>query len=147
MPDYSYEVGEHLSIALYAAPSLKTWELMGSEFLFSKFRAANFCREQKLIRFVESSISQDFPFINPFHATALFQYPQRFSDVFRGYPKETSGMKWVKSLTLSWRRPLSYRNQSTDLLRKSMDWFLYDSGLRHERVKYVHVKRKMLLPI
>ena len=29
-------------------------------------------------------------------------------------------------LTLSWRRPLSYRNQS---------WFLYDNGLRHERVK------------
>ena len=24
-------------------------------------------------------------------------------------------------LTLSWRRPLSYKNQSTDLLRKSMD--------------------------
>ena len=22
-----------------------------------------------------------------------------------------------------------------DLLRKSMDWFLYDIGLRHERVK------------
>ena len=22
-----------------------------------------------------------------------------------------------------------------DLLRKSMDWFLYDNGLRHERVK------------
>ena len=34
-------------------------------------------------------------------------------------------------LTLSWRRPLSYRSQSIDLLRKSMDWFLYDSGLRH----------------
>ena len=31
--------------------------------------------------------------------------------------------------------PLSYRNQSTDLLRKSMGWFLYDNGLRHERVK------------
>ena len=31
-------------------------------------------------------------------------------------------------LTLSWRRPLSYRNQS-------VDWFLYDIGLRHERVK------------
>ena len=31
-------------------------------------------------------------------------------------------------LTLSWRRPLSYRNQS-------IDWFVYDSGLRHERVK------------
>ena len=38
-------------------------------------------------------------------------------------------------LTLSWRRPLSYRNQSIDLLRKSMDKFPYDNGLRHERVK------------
>ena len=39
-----------------------------------------------------------------------------------------------KHLTLSWRRPISYRNQSTDLLCKSMDWFLYDIGLHHERV-------------
>ena len=39
------------------------------------------------------------------------------------------------TLTLSWRRPLSYRNQSTDLLWKSLDWFLYDNGLHHERVK------------
>ena len=39
------------------------------------------------------------------------------------------------TLTLSWRRPLSYRIQSTDLRSKSMDWFLYDNGLRHERVK------------
>ena len=30
------------------------------------------------------------------------------------------------SLTLSWRRHISYRNQSFDLLRKSMDWSLYD---------------------
>ena len=36
------------------------------------------------------------------HATSLFLYPlktlekQRFSDVFRGVQKETSGMKWVK---------------------------------------------------
>ena len=42
---------------------------------------------------------------------------------------------WRKSLTLSWRRSLSYRNQSIDLLRWSMGWFLYDNGLRHERVK------------
>ena len=58
----------------------------------------------------------------------------------------------LKKLTLSWRRPLSYRNpsidllcksmgwlsyrnQSIDLLCKSMDWFLYDIGPRHERVK------------
>ena len=39
------------------------------------------------------------------------------------------------TLTLSWRRPLLYRNHSTDLLRKSMDWFLYHNGLRHGRVK------------
>ena len=37
-------------------------------------------------------------------------------------------------LTLSWQRPLLYRNQSIDLLCKSMDWFLYDNALRHERV-------------
>ena len=29
---------------------------------------------------------------------------------------------------------LSYRNQSIDLRTKSLDWFLYDNGLRHERV-------------
>ena len=39
-------------------------------------------------------------------------------------------------LPLSWRRPLSYRNQSIDLLGKSMDWFLYDNALRHERVNH-----------
>ena len=43
---------------------------------------------------------------------------------------------WEKLLTLSWRRPISYRSQSIDLFRKSMDWFLYDIGLRHERFKY-----------
>ena len=31
-------------------------------------------------------------------------------------------------------RQLSYRNQSIDLLRKLMDWFLYDNGRRHGRV-------------
>ena len=41
---------------------------------------------------------------------------------------------YLYCLTLSWRRPLSYRNQSIDLQSKSMDWFLYDTDLRHERV-------------
>ena len=41
----------------------------------------------------------------------------------------------LDNLTLSWRRPLSYRNQSIDLHRKSIDWFLYDNDLCHERVK------------
>ena len=40
-------------------------------------------------------------------------------------------------LTLSWRRLLSYGNQSIYLLCKSMDWFLYDNGPRHERVKMI----------
>ena len=39
------------------------------------------------------------------------------------------------TLTLSWLRSLSNRNQSIDLLRKSMDWFLCDRNSRHERVK------------
>ena len=38
------------------------------------------------------------------------------------------------SLTLSWRRSLSYRNQSIDLLSKSMEWFLNDRDICHERV-------------
>ena len=29
---------------------------------------------------------------------------------------------------------MSYRDQSIDLRSKSKDWFLYDIGLRHERV-------------
>ena len=49
-------------------------------------------------------------------------------------------------LTLSWRRPLSYRNQSIDLLPKSVDWFLYDNGLRHKRVKMGKKWRKILSP-
>ena len=47
----------------------------------------------------------------------------------------TGTLKRNGSLTLSWRRPLSYRNKSTDLLFKSRDWFLHDRDLRHERVK------------
>ena len=43
------------------------------------------------------------------------------------------GFYW--SLTLSWRRSISYRNQSSDLQSTSMELFLYDIGLHHERVK------------
>ena len=44
------------------------------------------------------------------------------------------------ALTLSWRRSLLYRNQSIDLHCKSMEWFsmewfLYNRDLRHERIK------------
>ena len=43
--------------------------------------------------------------------------------------------KYLMNLTLSRRSPLLYRNHSIDLLCKSMDWFLYNNGLRLERVK------------
>ena len=39
------------------------------------------------------------------------------------------------SLTLSLLRSLSYRNQFIDFQSKSMDWFLYDRELCHERAK------------
>ena len=38
-------------------------------------------------------------------------------------------------LTVSRQRPISYINQSVDLQSKSMDWFLYNIGLRRETVK------------
>ena len=41
--------------------------------------------------------------------------------------------------TLSWRSSLSSGNQSIHLWSKSMDWFLYDRDLRHERVKEIYV--------
>ena len=48
-------------------------------------------------------------------------------------PKKAINSFFLKAL--SRQRPLSYRNQSIDLRSKSMDWFLYDNGLRLERVK------------
>ena len=62
---------------------------------------------------------------------------------FRGYFRDhlqiilkLSEFKEI-DLTLSRQRPLSYRNQSIDFRSKSMDWFLYDVGLRLERVNRV----------
>ena len=50
--------------------------------------------------------------------------------------KMNSCERFIVSLTLSWWKPLSYRNQSIDLQSKSKDWFLYDNGLRHGSVKF-----------
>ena len=49
----------------------------------------------------------------------------------------TRRFRYIVRSTLSWRRPLSYRNQSIDFLSISTDWFLYDNGLRHERVNAI----------
>ena len=49
------------------------------------------------------------------------------SDVYKRVQKDTSGMKWFKQLG-------SHLINFFDLLCKSVDWFLHDKDLRHERV-------------
>ena len=83
---------------------------------------------------------------------AVFHY-QWFECIFYGamesvYPVTQN--PWVthpyyinqikSSLILSWRKSLSYRNQSTDFQSKSMDWFLYDRDPRHERINLKNEK-------
>ena len=43
------------------------------------------------------------------------------------------------TLTLSWRGRYHYRNQSIDLQSKSINWFLYENGPRHEWVKLIQM--------
>ena len=54
-----------------------------------------------------------------------------------------------KALTLSWRKFLSYRNQSIDLFCKSMNQFLYNRNLRHERFKilFIHYTESLFLHV
>ena len=54
-----------------------------------------------------------------------------------------------KALTLSWRRFLSYRNQSIDLFCKSMNQFLYNRNLLHERFKifFIHYTESLFLHV
>ena len=51
-------------------------------------------------------------------------------------PYAHGAKKNLLGLSLSSRRSLSYRNQSIDLQSKSMDWFLCDRDLLHERVNH-----------
>ena len=65
-----------------------------------------------------------------------------FTETQKRYPNSLNKVSNL-TLTLSRRRPLSYRNQSIDLGSKSIDWFLYDNGFRLERVKTIcHIKPK-----
>ena len=68
--------------------------------------------------------------INPLSAN-----PTKWSNTLKqfvgNFPTNCLTISWNWRLTLSLRRPLSYRNLSS----KSMDWVLYDNGLRHERIK------------
>ena len=49
-------------------------------------------------------------------------------------------------MTLSWHRTLYYRKQLINLLCKSMDWFLYDNGLRRQRVKVFPIATSVSWP-
>ena len=70
-------------------------------------------------------------FVNPIEFTGTFGLLKKCICIsFHGKMTENG------ALTYSRRRSLSYRNQSIDLQSKSIDWFLYDKNLRHERVNY-----------
>ena len=71
------------------------------------------------------------------HSHELVGVMQKFkNNQFRLFPLVESKANISKriSLTLSWRRSLSHRNQSIDLLSKLIDWFLQERNLLHERV-------------
>ena len=75
--------------------------------------------------------------------------PDLFSEVMMMMMMIRNRFWWIddhrrKELTLSWRRSLTCRNKSIDLLCKWMGWFLYDRGLRHERVKRYFQPRPLL---
>ena len=45
------------------------------------------------------------------------------------------------SLSPSWRTSLLYKNQSIGLLCKSMEWFLYDRDVCHEKVNTMYCRQ------
>ena len=54
-------------------------------------------------------------------------------------------MKKLHKLLTFMTEVLSHRNQTTDLPYKSMDWFLYDKDLLHERIikKYTKINNDL----
>ena len=82
--------------------------------------------------------------VNNFRLRLSFLYGWRWTYfVFCGMEREMSSLRlqekvqWL--LTLSWRRSLSYWNQSADLHCKWMDWFLFDKDPLHERFKNIEI--------
>ena len=57
------------------------------------------------------------------------------TEVVKLYNRNAKTRQSFSILTLSWRRFLSYKNQAIDLLSKSMDLFLYDRDVCHEKIK------------
>ena len=106
------------------------------------FRSKRSCSEQifTLINIIEQCIKFQQPILlNVFDFKKAFDIIHRESlwkiAALYGIPQKY--IKIIKNLyfTPSRRRSISYGNQSIDLLCKSIDWFLYDIGLRRERLK------------
>ena len=83
---------------------------------------------------ITRDIYNRFTNIEVFWYSTLLEICQNKGFLLPIFSQITAELK-ILPLTPSWRRSLSYTNQSIDLRCKSVDWFLYDSDLRHERVK------------
>ena len=78
--------------------------------------------------------SELYPWTDPEILSGILTHYLRFNKFTiidsKGFPQTNlflDNIDWCKLL-------LERSNQSIDLLFKSMNWFLYDNGLRHERV-------------
>ena len=68
-----------------------------------------------------------FCFLNWFFKAFLLNWSKNLREQFRLYQKRAG-------IRIPWTLPLDVR--LIDLFCKSMDWFLYDRDIRHERVKH-----------
>ena len=87
----------------------------------------------RFIKLFHKKLTMIFPVSKECFCFILERYPVIVCRSYAGFI--TFILVYQYLLTLLWERFLSYRNQSIDLQSKLMVWFLYDMGLRHERVK------------
>ena len=107
---------ESLSHVINQESHVYSWNL-GKIYLIHFLKCWNLPRfTRKISEFQKSALGKFIPNL----PSALFSS--------QGFPISENNKN---HLTLSWRRPISYRNPAIDLLRKSMDRFLYDIGLHH----------------
>ena len=87
----------------------------------------------QILKFVDFTKTQTFRYLEN-KALFFLQIKKFINYTSRATLWQIILLQWMQPLTLSWRRSLSNRNHSTDLLCKSMDRFLFDRDLRHKRV-------------
>ena len=101
----------------------KLWKILAKKFMFlAKLRleACKFTKSDLLLLFTFRIPRSHVMHLRPWHLL----WHIRLS----GYFWTRAQIEHIFIWTLSWRKPVSYRNQFIDLLHKSMDWFLYDNG-------------------